>query len=527
VAGGRIVLRSARLGRRVLPRLTSAHNFHRSQGSYQFLCLLQAQGTAGELGWDWGPLREAPFLPRVVCGRVVLSRASWQARSDELKPLGQAQGAARFRAVQSWRAKRRLPRWIALAEADNELPIDLDNVLAVDTFVELVKGHEQARLVELYPGPDQLCARGHEGLFVHELILPVVRKPRPGTGDRGQGTAEHPSAVPCPRSPVPCARRTFSPGSEWLYAKLYTGPATADQVLRDVVRPVVETVQRLRAADRWFFVRYGDPDWHLRLRIHGEPARLSAEVLPAVQAAVAPLLDDGRLWRIQWDTYEREVERYGGAEGIELAEQLFHADSEAVLALADSFTSDARGDIRWRLALLGMHLLLTDLGFDLDTRHAVLRATRDQFAAEFHADAPFHHSLGTRFRQERKGLETLLGRTPSAGAPLAPGVAILQRRSEWLAPVMAGLRACAGAGRLARPLTELAPSYLHMHANRVLRSAHRAQELIVYDFLVRLYESQAARAPEPRRPQESGEGRNEDTAVRSPMGSPWLERRSP
>jgi hypothetical protein len=32
-----------------------------------------------------------------------------------------------------------------------------------------------------------------------------------------------------------------------------------------------------------------------------------------------------------------------------------------------------------------------------------------------------------------------------------------------------------------------------MHANRMLRAAARAQELVLYDFLHRLYESRAAR----------------------------------
>jgi hypothetical protein len=49
------------------------------------------------------------------------------------------------------------------------------------------------------------------------------------------------------------------------------------------------------------------------------------------------------------------------------------------------------------------------------------------------------------------------------------------------------------SGRLARPLADLAASFLHMHANRLLRSAQRAQELVLYDFLARLYESRAAR----------------------------------
>src|SRR5262249_24082611 len=151
--GAEVVLRSARLGRRVIPRLTNAHNFSTSQGVYRFLCALQSHGAAGMLSWSWGPLGEAPFLPRVVCGRLVLSRARWQLTRDELKPLGEARAAQRFRAVHRWRQARRLPRWVGLVEGDNELPLDLDNALAVETFVELVKGQERATLVELFPGP--------------------------------------------------------------------------------------------------------------------------------------------------------------------------------------------------------------------------------------------------------------------------------------------------------------------------------------------------------------------------------------
>ena len=491
VVEGQIVLRSARLARRVIPRLSSAHNFDRSEGIYAFLCALQNQDTASDLAWDWGPLGAAPFLPRVTAGRLVLCRASWRATQRELRLLSRERGAARFFTVQRWRAARRLPRWVALADDDNELPIDLDNALAVDVLVDLVKEREQATFVELFPGPDQLWVRGPEGRFVHELVVPFLRK------DEGRRIADYrlPRNLQSAICNSPCFReRSFPPGSEWLYAKLYTGAPVLDEVLRDVVGPVVEAAQQTGAADRWFFVRYGDPDWHLRLRLHGQPARLIAEVLPALRVALEPLLEDGRAWRLQLDTYQQEVERYGGPEGVVLTERIFHADSEAVLALLPLLAEDVQGELRWRLACAGMHLLLTDLGFDLSTRRAILRTAQKAFATEFGADGKLRYQLGIRFRSERKSLESLLKLTAATEPWLASGLEILRRRSERLAPLMAKLRDCVPSGRLLVPLSELAHGYLHMHANRLFPSAQRAHELVLYDFLLKHYQSQAARA---------------------------------
>jgi class I lanthipeptide synthase len=289
------------------------------------------------------------------------------------------------------------------------------------------------------------------------------------------------------------APRRFPPGSEWLYAKLYTGTGTADQLLNHVVGPLVRSWLASGAADAWFFIRYADPDWHLRLRLHGEPGRLHAEVLAGLEAAAAPLLEAGQLWRMQLDTYEREVERYGGDRGIELAEQLFAADSEAVLTILGSLSGDAGLDLRWRLAMAGIDLLLEDLGLTLEERRSVARRARESFGREFGTDGNFRGQVSQRYRAERARLEALLdpGQTPPA--PLAAGLEALRRRSLQLAPVTAELRRLSQAGRLSATLADIARSCAHMHVNRLLRSAHRAQELVLYELLDRAYSSRAGR----------------------------------
>jgi thiopeptide-type bacteriocin biosynthesis protein len=480
VRGERSVLRARRLGCEVIPRLTTAHNHAgHGLGVYRFLCALQCQQVTPGITWDWGPLGQAPFLPRVVSGRVILSRARWNLGESDLAAFGEPRGASQFAAVQRLRERRRMPRYVALADGENELAADLDNVLSIEALAHEVRGRGAASLVEMVPGPGQLCASGPEGPFTHQIIVPFARP------------APQPPPSPGRPAATSCARR-FPPGSEWLYLKLFTGTATADQVLRRAARAVGSSLQA-GGADQWFFIRYANPGWHLRLRVHGAPDRLLQETLPLLTRVMAPLLETGQLWRVQLDTYERELERYGGEAGIGLAERVFHADSDAVLAIVGQLTGDAGAELRWRVALRGIDLLFDDLGLTLEQKRAIAGRARHGYGSEFGVSGDFSREISRRYRTERASVEALLDPHRDPPAELAASLRVLHQRSMALAPAAQELRALAGAGRLSIDISELAMSLAHMHVNRMLRSAQRAQELVLYELLSRAYSAQAAR----------------------------------
>ena len=488
VVEDRVILRSRSLGKRVIPRMTNAHNVQASAlGVYRFLRLIQVQGISSMLFWSWGAAGGAPFLPRVVTGRLVLARAQWRLDRKQSAALVMASGAARFRVAQELRRSLAWPRWIAVVEGDHELVIDLDNALAVDVLAEHVKKLPNVVLVEVFPDPEAFCARGPEGRFHHELLIPLLRQ-----------RAAIPALATVARAapPLPERARAAAPGSDWLYVKIYAGAATIDSLLAEVIRPLVAEMTRAEAADHWFFIRYHDPDHHLRLRFHGPPERLTATVLPALHASIAPALDDGRAWRLQVDTYERELERYGGSlQTMQLAERLFFADSEAALSLVAAYGGDAGLDLRWQAAIVGIHRLLDDFGFDLGPRLALMERLAASFAARLggQRSVRLQRWLGGKFRSHRARLiwlSSLLDRAEVERAGLWPASAAFETRSVRIAPLVTQLRGLVNDA----VFVGLTESFIHMFVNRLMRSRANAFELVFYDLLARLYAARRAGA---------------------------------
>ena len=487
VRDDRVVLRSRKLDCEVLPRLTSAHGYAhgRNLKLYKFLCLLQAQNVTGGISWNWGMVEQLSFLPRVTLGNIVFSLARWRLEKEVIEGFAKEQGPERLRKVHEWRTRMGIPRLALLSEADNQLLIDFENVLSVETFVDYAKKRTNARLVEMFPAPAELCARGPEGAFTHEIVVPLVRKQPLGPADLEK---QQPPAVMSSSG-----QRNFLPGSEWLFAKIYGSPSHLDRFLVEGLKPLVEDVLARGEADSWFFIRYGDPQWHLRLRFHGDSKTLSAAIMPRLWEAVHAEAQQEKVIRMQLDTYEREVERYGGAHGVEIAERLFQIDSELALTLLGAIAGRLGSDARWQLAFCSVDRLLAGLGLALDARRNLVNNMGKAQEKSFSVGPEYRKQLSEKFRKQRSTLEKILITAEETSEIPASAHSALAQFSAKVERIREQLEQAQQAGKLTHTIPELAGSYIHMHLNRMFRSTPNAQEMVLYDFLTRTYDSLLAR----------------------------------
>jgi thiopeptide-type bacteriocin biosynthesis protein len=474
---GHLELRCSRTGHRVVPRLSSAHNYgQQALPVYQLLCDLQTQGRQASLGVSWeavAPL--ARFRPRLMHQGVVLLAASWQLAAADLAPLLAPGPASAAEAWAAFRQHWQLPRYFTLAEADHELLVDADAPASVRDWLALVRSRPSVLLKEFLFDPATCLVRDPAGRpYTNQLVASLLRTapcyPAPGAG-AGAGT------------PAVAVTRAFAPGSEWLYYKLYCGPKVADRLLAEALAPLTEALLAQGWVDKWFFIRYQDPNPHLRLRLHLPTPAALGPVMQAVAAALAPYAASGGLWKTQTDTYQRELERYG-SQTIELAESLFYYDSRRLLArLAWPHPDPAHAS--WLGAAQGIDELLAAFGCDLPRRLALLTRWRAAFAQEFAIDKPLRLQLDARYRQHRAALAAALA--PAAGAEALPLAGLL-------AEVAGQVLARHAQHRLEVPLEVLLGSYAHMLVNRAVSARPRLHELLVYDFLARYYESAVSRA---------------------------------
>jgi len=285
---------------------------------------------------------------------------------------------------------------------------------------------------------------------------------------------------------------SFFLGDTWCYYKFYCGPKTGDRLLAQTLAPLAADLQQKKHIDGWFFIRYADPSGHIRWRLQTQKAEALGPIITAVHQGLSPWLDKGLVWKVQTDTYHREIERYG-RETMGLSEAFFHYDSQMVAKLVALLDGDEGERIRWLMALRATDHLLDDFGFNLDEKSEMINHFRDGYGKEFGMNKVLKQNLESKYRKEKKEIERILSADGLAEDEYLPFYRVITERSVALQPITAEIRRLTGQPDSDLTLKNLLHSYLHMMNNRIFRSRQRLHELVLYDFLALYYRSLIAR----------------------------------
>lgn len=485
IVNNEIVLRSRKFNKRVIPKLTSAHNYSTGNLSvYKFLCDIQYQSLNMGFAWDWEVLASESYLPRVRYKNIILHKAQWllkRADFEEYAPEGTIQ------AFQAYLKKLDIPRYVSVEEADNLLLIDTDNELSSEILLDTLYKKKNVIVSEFLQVPEDCIAGDGVDHFTNEFIFPFTSESRvfenSGVTPLHQGLND---ATP---------RRSFCLGDEWLYYKIFCGTQSGERLLKEKIPLLTARLQEKSLIDKWFFVRYFDPEPHLRLRFH-HPGKKKfwASVVEELQQELSAFIENGWINKIETGTYNREIERYSPL-CIAESESLFYNDSEAVLKILQLIDKyEEQENYRWLAAFQGVDAWLSDFDLTIVEKLAFSKSLYENFFLEFGGSDSLRHHLNDQYRNDLKRIRHFIAGEEHLPRLNEQTMSVYKKRSVANAPGIENIRRALKKEPGNPVISDLLPSYVHMFCNRIFISNHRKNELVVYHYLYKFYQSEIAQS---------------------------------
>ncbi|MGY0041092.1 lantibiotic dehydratase [Pedobacter sp. NJ-S-72] len=477
VQNNKVVLRSQKHNKYIIPKLTSAHNF--SFGSlpvYKFLCDLQTQGLAQPDAWDWGVLASLNYLPRVVYKNLVIRKARWVLKKDELKAVP-TEKKEYLSYCHKLREQLNIPQKVTYIESDNKLLIDLEHPFGAELLIHYLKRYASIQLEEFLFTNENCIVHDPDGNpHTNELIIPLKRV------SAGSNYSLEKTKIEAP------VKRKFSPFSEWLYFKIYCGPTVGEKLLKNEILEFVEEGIRQKLFEKFHFIRYFDESSHIRIRFYNPDIEKQLIVQQKFMEILEPLLTNNQVSKVMLDTYSRELERYGD-NLIAEAESVFFNDSLAVMRFVKLLDNPELEEYRFLFALRGIDLLLTDFDYTIEAKRALLKTIQSGYFIEFGGNPELQKQLNEKYRQKQKSIFLHMNPEFDELNEIEEAVAIFKERSEMNIVIKDIILFKSGDVKTADDFIQ---SIIHMYLNRLFVNNQRKHELVIYHFLEKYYGSQMA-----------------------------------
>ncbi len=187
------------------------------------------------------------------------------------------------------------------------------------------------------------------------------------------------------------------------------------------------------------------------------------------------------VWKVQTDTYQRELERYG-EKTIEDSETLFWLDSEMMMDYLSIKKDFANEKQQLLFSLLAIDDFLDAFRLSNMQKISLLNNMQMGFKKEFDADKVLRKELDNHFRLMKNDIQSILDRTARKDYSVIFNV--IEKKHERIFGVVNSIKK-----QLELSLEGFLMSHIHMMINRQYTSRQRQYELLIYDHLHRYYKT--------------------------------------
>lgn len=279
--------------------------------------------------------------PRIVLGKTILTTACWRLSYESIDMNSVTQFCEAFNV---WLTYWNVPQFVFWGESDRRLYIDITSAYYQEKVYDyLLNHHNEIEFSEGFGDMETLWVTDHGGnKYLPEYVVPLI-------GTR-QFCNEKVLINRCPqietvsdissnekKTTIDAECRNLLPGQQnWWYYKLYLKHIHVLDLISEINNFCNELIRK-QVIDKYFFIRYSDPDFHIRLRMHVIDGLYYSIFIPEMVKWLQYLSNQQLINKSAIDTYVREIERYGGEYCIECAEHCFFYDSTVIVKVFDFF----------------------------------------------------------------------------------------------------------------------------------------------------------------------------------------------
>lgn len=336
--------KSKTLNKKLLITMNNMLNSQVAPNAIRFLYDISLEGKKLWYNFPWNDVyKNFSYVPALKYKNFTICPETWRLNRINMKITKKTEFSKFKEMFKDYCIQYNVPKYVYLTFADNRILLNIENEECIKILFHECKNTFEEIVLNAYECESSNIVKNGDCDYACELVVPLIKvKKEEIIQTKFSKKLNNISSL--------SSDRIKDPFDEWIYLKLYGTSSNADDLIAYYISEYCNDLVKNNKINKYFFMRYVDPEQHIRLRLNGEENKL-LEIYPDLRKWLDTLKKEGFMTHFALDSYDREIERYGGLDLIHIAEKVFYFDS---LVTENILAQKREGNITFSNELIGM-----------------------------------------------------------------------------------------------------------------------------------------------------------------------------